>query len=508
MSTRAEREEEQAATIAAIGRVGLHQFSQDRLPGLALRGYQLEPGRAIVESIRRGQGRELAVVFSRQAGKDELLAQLLAWLLITRSAQGGDAVIAAPTRRPQANLSRDRLLDRLQRILPMGARLRDEYIVQVGQASARFVSGHKSANVRGQTADLLLVANEAQHIETDVWDAVFDPMAASTNATTLFLGTVWSSQGLLARQMRHLEQRQAELGARLVFKVPWQEVEKELPAYGERVRARIAQFGEHHPFIRTEYFLEELDGEEGLFHPRRLARMRGDHPRRHAPLPDRRYALLVDVAGEDEHGGGPAAFASLARRDSTALTVVEVDEAMGRPAIYRVVDRMAWTGANHVELHDEIVRLAREVWRAQVVVVDATGIGAGLASFLKKALADRRGGPAIKVDPFVFTAASKSRLGWDFLGLIDSGRYLEYAEEHPAGSAEARLTEQFWSQLRAVTHDASDGPNKTLSWSVPDGQGHDDLVMSAALVARLEPIAFRARMAFGRSGEESSIGAA
>lgn len=37
----------------------------------------------------------------------------------------------------------------------------------------------------GRTADLLLVANEAQDIEPRLWDAVFDPMAASTNATTL-----------------------------------------------------------------------------------------------------------------------------------------------------------------------------------------------------------------------------------------------------------------------------------------------------------------------------------
>jgi hypothetical protein len=99
-------------------------------------------------------------------------------------------------------------------------------------------------------------------------------------------------------------------------------------------------------------------------------------------------------------------------------------------------------------------------------------------------------------------------LGWDFLGLIDSGRYLEYREEAPAGSADARLTEQFWAQLRAVTFATGDGPGKTLSWSVPDRQGHDDLVMSAALVARLEPIAIRSRLAIGRSREEPSYGAA
>ena len=48
-----------------------------------------------------------------------------------------------------------------------------------------------------------------------------------------------------------------------------------LPKYLERVEARIAQFGERHPTIKTENWLEELDGEEGLFPPHRLAEMQG-----------------------------------------------------------------------------------------------------------------------------------------------------------------------------------------------------------------------------------------
>lgn len=508
MTTRAERADEQAAAMSRADRPDLGDFSAAELPGHALRPYQLGPGRAIAESIRGGLGRQFAVAFSRQSGKDELLAQLLAWLLITRAERGGSAVVAAPTFSPQAKISRDRLVDRLRSILPEGARQRDGYIVEVGLASARFVSGHPSANVRGQTADLLLVANEAQHIDPELWDAAFDPMAASTNATTLFMGTVWDSRGLLARQMRFLEQRGAERGERLVWRVPWPEVADVLPAYGDRVRERIAQFGEDHPFIRTEYRLEELDGEESLFSPARIERMRGDHPRQLRATPGRRYALLLDVAGEEEHGSGAAAFASLARRDSTALTVVEVDEGPGRPATYRVVDRMAWTGAKHVELHDRIVHLARDVWRAHVVVIDATGIGAGLAAFLRRALSDRAAGPPIRVDPFLFTGASKSQLGWDFLGLIDSGRYLEYRETAPAGSAEARVTDAFWSQLRAISFATRPGPGMALQWSVPDKAGHDDLVMSAALVARLEPISFRSRIAVGRRREEPSYGAA
>src|SRR5699024_6430125 len=145
--------------------------------------------------------------------------------------------------------------------------------IRVGTARAVFLSAARTANARGQTADLALIANEAQDIDPATWDAVFDPMAASTNAPTIFLGTVWSKETLLARQMRHARRREADDGRQRLFCVPWHRVAEDVPVYGERVRARIDQLGEHHPFIRTEYFLEELDGENALFPPQRIAQM-------------------------------------------------------------------------------------------------------------------------------------------------------------------------------------------------------------------------------------------
>ncbi|MCC7024023.1 MAG: hypothetical protein IT338_14460 [Thermomicrobiales bacterium] len=518
-------------------------FSRILFPGRALRPYQVEPARAIAESVERGLGRSFAVVFSRQAGKDEMLAQLVAWLLTRWQRRGGSIVLAAPTFQPQAALMRDRLLARLEEPLPAaftgGASLHDGYAVTLGQASARFLSAAPGANARGQTADLLLVANEAQDIEPDLWDAVFDPMAASTNATTLFLGTVWSRETLLARQMAFLREEERRDGSKRVWTVPWEEVARTLPAYGERVRSRIAQFGPAHPFIRTEYCLQELDGAGSLFPPGRIAAMQGDHPRQHAATPGRRYALLLDVAGEEEGATAPEGFRDDTRRDSTALTVVEVGEPASRQVgkmtdregagleyedaessrrlagspsgplvsgrladsptcrlpIYRTVDRLAWTGVRHTALHARLVHLAREVWRASVVVVDATGVGAGLASFLAATLGDRRVGRAIPVIPFIFTAASKSALGWDWIGLIDAGRYREYADDG------AQLTRLFRAQLAATTYATPPGPGKTLRWGVPPGRGHDDLVMSAALTAVLDGVDWRERIATGVMGD-------
>lgn len=467
-------------------------FSRDLLPQRILRPYQLDAARPIAESILAGRGDQFAVVFSRQAGKDEMLAQLLAFILLHHAETGGSIVVAAPTLRPQALISRDRLLDRLR-----DTGIADVHLtttgptVRVGKAKASFLSAAPTANARGETADLALIANETQDIDPATWDAVFDPMAASTNAPTIFLGTVWSKHTLLARQMRYLREKETEDGRQRVFRVPWTVVAREVPAYGDRVRARIEQFGEQHPYIRTEYLLEELDGEQGLFPPQRIAQMMGDHPRQHAATPGKRYALLLDVAGEEESGGNRLAFGldTAARRDSTALTVVEVDlhgRADGQ-ALYRVVDRYAWTGIPHAQLHGQLMDLATNVWKATWLVVDATGIGAGLASFLASHL-KRRG---IRVVPFIFTSASKSRLGWDFLSLIETGRYKEYADDGE------RHTTEFYRQLRATEYTTANGPGNSLRWSVPPAAGHDDLVISAALVSVLDGLDPRPRIAMG-----------
>ncbi len=100
---------------------------------------------------------------------------------------------------------------------------------------------------------------------------------------------------------------------------------------------------------------------------------------------------------------------------------------VSRLPTYRVVDRLAWTGVKHTALHEQLVDLARNVWGLSALVVDATGVGAGLASFLADRLG--RGPRKVIVEPFVFTAKSKSDLGWAFVALIDGGRIKEYADD-------------------------------------------------------------------------------
>jgi hypothetical protein len=460
-------------------------FSRAVWPDKALRGYQLAPARAIVAAAVNLTGGMIVPVFSRQSGKDEMLAQVYAYLLTLYQYRGGEIVTALPSLIPQGQISRQRLTDRLADASPLLSDVEgagDE--VRVGRASVRYMSAGPGAQARGATASLLLVANEAQDIEPDRWDAVFDPMGASTNCATVMMGTPWTNDTLLARSML------AAKGTGTLYLVDWQRVAAELPAYGARVRSRIATLGLDHPFIRTEYRLLTIDGAGRLFDATRVAQMHGEHARYHQARPGRRYALLLDVAGEEEEAtdGLHRGASERGHRDSTVLTVVDIDAPAAGLPTYRVVDRRVWMGANHVGLAAEIADLSRRIWGGARVVVDATGIGHGLAALLRAALGESN------VTPFVFSSSSKSELGWKFLAIIGGGRFLDYKEDG------AEDTRTFWRQVAACDYTVRSGPGRLMQWSVADADVHDDHLLSAALVGALEGVDLRPRTAHGRAG--------
>jgi hypothetical protein len=463
-----------------------------------LRAYQLAPARAILDSILHGRGLSFAVMMARQSGKNEMAAQLEAYLLNLYRVRGGQIVKASPTFKPQTINSMLRLEEHLDCGWSRGQwRRREGYIYELGTARCLFFSAAPSASVVGGTASLLLECDEAQDVAQEKWTKDFDPMGASTNTTTVFFGTAWTAATMLAAEIAALRQLQREDGIQRVFTADADTVGAEVPAYASYVKKRVAKLGRNHPLIRTQYYLETIDAQCGMFPAQRQALMRGDHGRRHEPEAGHRYALLIDVAGEDETEGGAEDRATLTnpRRDGTALTVVDVETAYGRLPTYRVVDRDLWLGVKHTRLYRRILALARH-WHAVWIVVDATGVGAGLASFLVSALGDHRGDPAGPgrgrragpVIPVHFSSKVKSDLGWNFLSVVETGRFRDYAFDDAAD------TRQFWHEVGSCRREVRSGPNHLLAWGVWDppgydgiiAHGHDDLLTSAALCAILD----------------------
>ena len=448
-----------------------------------LRAYQLPAAGAILESIQHGRGDLFVVCMARQAGKNELSAQLEAYLLNRFATRGGQIVKASPTFKPQTINSIMRLQATLLNPLNHGAvRSRYGYQVELGRARALFFSAGSRASVVGATADLLLEADEGQDIADWKWQRDFVPMGAASNATSVFYGTPWTRDTLLAQMRDHCLELERKDGRRRVYLHDAEEVAAEVPAYGRYVRAQVQRLGRQHPLVRTQFFLEEIDVAGRLFPAGRQKLMRGDHGRREGPRPGGSYALLLDISGEDEVEGDAQVRLQLAnpRRDATALTVVEVERCGTALPRYRVVDRRLWLGTKHTALREEILALFAH-WRASRLVLDATGVGAGLASFLARDLP----GQVLAV---VYTAAEKSRIGWEFLGAIETGRYKEYLPD------EKSETRQFWYEVDRCGYDVVPGPAHRLRWGVwePPGYdglvaaGHDDLLSSASLCVLLD----------------------
>ena len=457
--------------------------------GIPLRKYQLEPARAILDSVFHGQGLTFAVMMSRQAGKNELSGQLEAYLLNLYRRKGGQIVKASPTFKPQTINSILRLVDRMNNPWNRGQFSRREgYMVELDSARCMFFSADPSAKVVGATANVLLEADEAQDISADKWNKDFRPMGASTNVTSVMWGTAWTSDTLLARTIAALRKAELVDGRRRVFCYDAVQVGEEVPAYAAYVKSEVARLGRNHPLIKTQYFLETIDAQGGLFPPARRALMRGDHPRRHEPEPGHRYALLIDVAGEDEQAGDPVERTLLEnkKRDATALTVVDVTVESGQLPSYRTVDRRLWLGTPHATLYHQILALAR-LWHATWIIVDSTGVGAGLGSFLVQALGER-------VTPLVFTGKVKSDLGWGFVGICETGRFQDYADDQEPD------TRQFWYEVEACQYEVRDGPGQALKWGVweatgYDGlvaSGHDDLLIAASMCATIDQLEWTA----------------
>src|SRR5688572_5368916 len=73
----------------------------ERGGGMKMRPYQLEPAKAIIDSIMGKQGLTFVIIISRQAGKDELLANLICYLMNLYAHREVGIVVANPTYKPQ-----------------------------------------------------------------------------------------------------------------------------------------------------------------------------------------------------------------------------------------------------------------------------------------------------------------------------------------------------------------------------------------------------------------------
>jgi hypothetical protein len=460
-------------------------FAQNVL-GVPLYPYQLEIAEAILDSIVHERGQIFTVMMARQSGKNQLSAVLEAFVLAHMSK--GTIVKAAPTFNPQIYHSQRRLADLLNGC-ELGERMwqssgRSTGLAPDGEIGSRknhigprvaFFSASPESNVVGATADLLLEIDEAQEVASEKFDRDFRPMCSSTNSTTVLYGTAWSDQTLLAQQRAVNLEEEQRTGLRQHFEHDWRTLAALNPRYRAFVEREIARLGEEHIAIQTQYFLRPVNGLERLFNARQLGLLQGEHAWEEAPLGEEIYLAGMDIGGEDS--GSPGALIGLphaegrSRHDSTVISIARLRRTELQLPQLEVVYQESWVGMSYSGQFAAAIALVGR-WRVRTLVVDATGLGAPLASMLRERLGEER------VRPFTFTRGSKSKLAYQFLSFVNSGQLKLYARGETAWVK--RASEECWQQLRLAKYRMP--AQDVLDMYVEPSEGHDDILMSLALL--------------------------
>jgi hypothetical protein len=438
-----------------------------------LRPYQIEVARAAIDSIQKGRGLIFSVEIARQGGKNELSAHLELLLLTLYMARGGNLIKCSPTFKPQTVISMERLKQRLDDFGFDGIyRLHMGYIVQLGNAEAIFLSAEDSSSVVGHTADILLEIDEAQDVSKEKYTREFRPMGSAANVTTILYGTAWDDSTLLEEVKQANLELERKDSIKRHFRYDWQEVGRYNPDYIRFVQAERQRLGADHPLFRTQYALLPITHGGGFLSRQQIALVLGEHHRQSHPEEKKTYIAGVDLAGEYEQeimGGATTGNERGRGHDSTVITIAEVDATNPSQPVLKVVEQYQWTGTPHSQLYTQMTDILRNVWNCRRIVVDATGIGQPVASFLRKELGSR-------VIPFVITTKSKSDMGFELLSFVNSGRLKLYEQD---GSREYKET-LFELERARVRY----RPNQTMNFYVDPQEGHDDFLVSLALAVQ------------------------
>ena len=467
--------------------------------------YQLQVTQPIIDSIQSGAGDEYLLIFPRQSGKNEVTAQLLVYFLVLFQKRGGNIVFAATG--DGAGRGARRLDDRLDNAWTRGKAKKQNHPARrtLQKASVVFLSAHPLAASRGETAHHALFIDEVQDINGPHLEAVFTPMRAANNATAVYLGTVKTTRDFLWQKKMELERLTAADGKQRVFHVSPEEVIAENPAYATFLQTQIQKHGKNHPIIQSEYFGVPIDAAGGLFDRRRQALMRGEHDRRKGPELGHIYAATIDIGGQDEAATDPVAQLANPGRDYTVVTIFDVIPE--QLPVYCAVDVLVDHGSRHFETYPGMPKLADKIdeflgyWNVDHVVVDASGVGQGLASHLTA----QRGRDNVTAFSFA-TRGVKAALASRLLAIIETHRFKYWSDD-----AGQELSDGWWF-WQQCTHCGYDLPpegrfEKDLQWGVPatlkipTSEGnllvHDDRLLSAALIAEYDRLIADQKLSVG-----------
>lgn len=458
----------------------------DELSGHPLYEYQRPFARRMFESLIINDGAVLSLLMSRQSGKSETIANVVATAMIFlprlaiafpewlgKYKEGLKVGAFAPVEDQADNLFR-RIVDRLtseQADRIMGDPEINERVMGKGKtiwlkncrSIVRKTTCHPRATIEGATYHLILV-DEAQGADAQVINKSVTPMGASTNATMCFTGTPAYETGVFYKQIQtnkreHVNRRGSRQNH---FECDWKAAAKANPNYARFVKREMVRIGEDSDEFKLSYRIMWLL-DKGMF---ATSDVLDECEDRSMQAVIHSHFLTPVVVGID----------CGRKNDSTIVTVLYVD--WNRPDAFgfyhhRILNWLDLSGVAWEEQYFRIVEFLSNyrVWR---IGIDTNGMGGPVAERLRLLM------PHTEIVD-LGSAQSEQSERWKYLKQLIDRRQIIW----PAGSKVKRT--KMYKQFRLQMEDLQihfKGPY-VLAEAPRVKDAHDDFPDSLSMAAIL-----------------------
>lgn len=472
----------------------------DELSGHPLRPYQRPFARRIFESLILSDGARLTALFSRQSGKTECVADVVATAMIflpllakvypsllEKYAEGVWVGVFAPVDR-QVNIIHGRIVSRLTskiaQVLLADPEINDK-VRGTGQTVRLQNSGskvtrntcHPTAKIEGDTFHVILI-DECQDAHWQTVTKSVSPMGTATRATHIWTGTCTYQKGIFYHQIQENKRGVLKKGRHRQnhFEANWRIVAKYVPAYKKAVYDEMRAMGADSDEFKLSYECQWIL-DKGQFTTADRFEELGDigvqrleHTWFHSPV-----VVGIDCGK---------------KQDKTVVTVVWVDwdhpDAIGFYE-HRVIN---WLDLEGLDWESQYFRIYEflQGYKIYAVGVDVGGVGDVVCSRLKTLM------PHITFVECLDSLGEQSRRFKYLKQLMERKRIL-----WPMGSKVRKL--KVFRRFRQEMEDAEldyKGPNMAVA--APNAVGaHDDYVDSLAIAV------FMTADTGGQSAEDHTV---
>lgn len=462
-------------------------LATDYISGNPLYPYQQPFAKRVFESLIINDGETITALFSRQSGKSETVANVVATAVILfpllakvyptlmGDFKKGIWVGAFGPTDEMAETLYSRIVSRLTSEEAIEFMSDPEINVRIkgrgkmlslsNGSLVRRQTAHPRSKIEGKTYHLILI-DECQDADAQVINKSITPMGASTRATKIYTGTPTYKKSEFYEQIQRNKRADTGRGSRQNhFEADWRAAGKANPKYLLHCQNEILRIGEESDEFKLSYRLIWMLG-KGMFMTSERFEELGDKSQQI----EKSWHLSPVVVGID-----PAR-----KQDSTIVTVVFVD--WDHPDQYGFYKHqiLNWLDLTNVEWEEQYYRIVEFLkgYSIYAIGIDAGGLGDVVASRLKVELP--RAGINAEIVEMNSDLGTQSKRWKHLAQLID-----REAIRWPAHSKTRAL--RTYRRFRTQMQDLEkifQGPN-VLAKAPDEVNAHDDYCDSLALACIL-----------------------